>query len=179
LNAFAGSFGLDHGKLLHEKTLIEYDPRFLYEALITQAIEEISANTERCVVFTRRGSAIQRVAEGVENCEVVILATPGAQNAASVPFNDITRIIHATGKAMESELETWILFDNLSDLVFSTSFEQAYVFARHATDVIASKNGSALFMLNKTAHNQETKSAFESLFSTIVEIAEGTKLVKR
>jgi hypothetical protein len=179
LNAFAGSFGLDHGKLLHEKTLIEYDPRFLYEALITQAIEEISANTERCIVFTRRGSAIHRVAEGVENCEVVILATPGAQNAASVPFNDITRIIHATGKALESELETWILFDNLSDLVFSTSFEQAYVFARHATDVIASKNGSALFLLNKTAHNQETKSAFESLFSTIVEVAEGTKLIKR
>jgi hypothetical protein len=179
LNAFAGSFGLDHGKLLHEKTLIEYDPRFLYEALITQAIEEISANTERCIVFTRRGSAIHRVAEGVENCEVVILATPGAENAASVPFNDITRIIHATGKAMESELETWILFDNLSDLVFSTSFEQAYVFARHATDVIASRNGSALFLLNKTAHNQETKSAFESLFSTIVEVAEETKLVKR
>jgi hypothetical protein len=179
LNVFSGVFGLSHEKLLHEKTLIEYDPRFLYEALITQAIEEISANTERCVVFTRRGSAIHRVAASIENCEVVILATPGAQNAASVPFNDITRIIHATGKAMESELETWILFDNLSDLMFSTSFEQAYVFARHATDVIASKNGSALFLLNKTAHNQETRSAFESLFSTIVEIAEGTKLVKR
>jgi len=179
LNAFAGAFGLDHGRLLHEKTLIEYDPRFLYEALITQAIEEISANTERCVVFTRRGSAIHRVAEGVENCEVVVLATPGAQTVSSVPFNDITQIINATGKAMESELETWILFDNLSDLMFSTSFEQAYVFTRHATDVIASKNGSALFLLNKTAHNQETRSAFESLFSTIVEIAEGTKLIKR
>jgi hypothetical protein len=179
LNIFSGAFGLSHEKLLHEKILVEYDPRFLYEALATQAIEEISANTERCVVFTRRGSAIHRVAASIENCEVVILATPGAQNAASVPFNDITRIIHATGKAMESELETWILFDNLSDLMFSTSFEQAYVFARHATDVIASKNGSALFLLNKTAHNQETRSAFESLFSTIVEIAEGTKLVKR
>jgi hypothetical protein len=179
LNVFAGAFGLDHGKLLHEKTLIEYDPRFMYEALISQAIEEISANTERCVVFTRRGSAIHRMAASVENCEVVILATPGARGAASVPFNDITRIINATGKAMESELETWILFDNLSDLVFSTSFEQAYVFARHVTDIIASKNGSALFLLNKTAHNQETKSAFESLFSTIVEIDEATKLVKR
>jgi hypothetical protein len=179
LNVFAGAFDLDHGKLLHEKTLIEYDPRFMYEALISQAIEEISANTERCVVFTRRGSAIHRMAAAVENCEVVVLATPGAQNATSVPFNDITRIINATGKAMESELETWILFDNLSDLVFSTSFEQAYVFARHVTDIITSKNGSALFLLNKTAHNQETRSAFESLFSTIVEIDEATKLVKR
>jgi hypothetical protein len=53
------------------------------------------------------------------------------------------------------------------------------VFARHVTDIIASKNGSALFLLNKTAHNQETRSAFESLFSTIVEIDEATKLVKR
>jgi hypothetical protein len=178
LNVFSGAFGLSHEKLLHEKILVEYDPRFMYEALVSQAIEEISANTERCVVFTRRGSAIHRVAAAIENCEVVILATPGAQNAASVPFNDITRIINATGKAMESELETWILFDNLSDLVFSTSFEQAYVFTRHATDVISSKNGSAQFLLNKTAHNQETRSAFESLFSTIVEIAEGTKLIK-
>ena len=179
LDVFSGAFGLSHEKLLHEKILVEYDPRFLYEALVTQAIEEISANTERCVVFTRRGSAIHRVAEGVGNCEVIVLATPGAQDAASVPFNDITRIIHATGKALESELETWILFDNLSDLMFSTSFEQAYVFTRHATDVIASKNGSALFLMNKSAHSQADRAAFEGLFSKIVEIGEKLVPVKR
>lgn len=34
-------------------------------------------------------------------------------------------------------------------------------------------------MMNETTHGRETKSAFESLFSAIVEIAGGTKLVKR
>jgi len=178
LDAFSSELGLTHDGILHERILVEYDPRFPYEVHINRAIDEISANTERCALFTRKGSKISKISAGIENLESRILATPGVHEEGGVPFNDITQLINAVSKSMESELETWVLFDNISDLILSAGFDQAYVFARHVTDVIASKNGSSIFLMNKAAHNPETKAAFEGLFSTIIEMREKPKLVK-
>jgi len=179
LDAFSSSFGLSHESLLYERVLVEYDPRFSYEYFVGQLLSEVSANTERCVVFTRSGGVIQRMALGLENVECRILATPGVEEENSVPFNDITRLIHAVSTALDSEIETWILFDNLSDLILPVGVEQAYVFARHATDLIGARNGSAVFLMNKSAHSAADRAAFEGLFSKIMEIGEKVILVKR
>jgi len=179
LDAFSANFSLSHEDLLHERVLVECDPRFSYEYYIGRLLSEVSANTERCVLFTRSGGVIQRMAAGLENVECRILATPGVEEENSVPFNDITRLIHAVSTALDSEMETWILFDNLSDLIIPVGVEQAYVFARHATDLIGARNGSAVFLMNKSAHGQSDRAAFEGLFSKIMEIGEEVILVKR
>jgi hypothetical protein len=179
LNAFSSVLGLSHERLLHERILIEFDPRFSFEYYIGQLLYEVCANTERCVVFTRGGSAILHAASDLENVECRILATPGVQDEDSVPFNDVTRLIYAVDKALESEMETWVLFDNLSDLILPVGLEQAYVFARHSTDLISSKKATAVFLMNKAAHSQSDRAAFEGLFSTIVELGEKVNLVKR
>jgi hypothetical protein len=179
LDGFSSLFGLSHGRMAHERILVEYDPRYAFEYYVGRLLDEISANTERSVVFTRGGSRTHRMATGIENAECRVLATPGLHDKGSLPFNDVTMLIDAVGKAMESEMETWVVFDNLSDLILPVGLEQAYVFARHATDLIGSKNGSAAFLLNRSAHSQADRAAFEGLFSTIVEIGEKVTLVKR
>jgi len=179
LDAFSSLFGLGHRRIIHERILVEYDPRFAFEYYAGRLLDEVSANTERSVVFTRGGSRTYRMATEVENVECRVLATPSRHDRDSIPFNDVTMLIDAIGKAMESEMQTWIVFDNLSDLILPVGLEQAYVFARHATDLIESRNGSAVFFLNKSAHSQSDRAAFEGLFSTIVEIGEKVTLVKR
>jgi hypothetical protein len=178
LECFSSIFQLTHERLLHDRILVEYDPRVAFEAPVEQGIREISANTERCVIFTRKAGKILTMIKELENVETRVLVTPGVQEEGSVPFNDVTRLLQAVNEALESEFETWILFDNISDLLISAGFDQSYTFVRRATDIVASKNGSIMFLLNKGAHTPETRAAFEGLFSTIIEIGDKSKLIK-
>jgi len=177
LNAFSEDFGLTHDRLIRRKILFEYNPKYLYEPYVAKAVREIYANTERCVLLLRPASGILSKIPAVENVKLIPVVTMGAKPGESVSFDDVTQMINAINRSLDSEMHTWIILD-VSDMILSTSMEQAYAFARHAIELVSAKDGSAIFMLNEPAHDLSVKTAFEGLFSTILEVAEKPRLLK-
>jgi len=149
----------------------------MYESYVAKAVREIYANTERCVLLLRPASGIITQIPTLENVKLIPVVSMGAKPGESVSFNDVTQMINAINKSLDSEMHTWVILD-ISDMILSTSMEQAYAFARHAIELISSKEGSAIFLLNEPAHDRGVKTAFEGLFSTILEVAEKPGLVK-
>lgn len=177
LNAFSSTFGLSHDRLAHNITLFEYDPRYPYERYVELAMREAVANTERCTVFTRIGSKVLDMAEGLGDVELKIMATIGTLESG-IPFNDTSRLLDIIGRELESELETWVLFDNVSDLVLAVGFEEAYFFIRRVIDVAVPKRASLILLMNKGAHEREIVQTFEGLSTRIIEVVERPRLVK-
>jgi hypothetical protein len=177
LNAFSEDFGLTHDRLIRRKILFEYNPKYLYEPYVAKAVREIYANTERCILLLRPASGILPQIPAVENVKLIPVVTMGAKPGESVSFDDVTQMINAINRSLDSEMHTWIILD-VSDMILSTSMEQAYAFARHAIELVSAKDGSAIFMLNEPAHDLSVKTAFEGLFSTILEVAEKPRLLK-
>ncbi|MEM3388548.1 MAG: hypothetical protein QXI42_11355 [Thermoproteota archaeon] len=177
LNAFSGAFGLTHDKLLRKKILFEYNPKYLYEPYVAKAVREIYANTERCVMLLRPASGVLSQIPTLENVKLIPVVTMGAKPGESVSFDDVTQMINAINRSLDSEMHTWIILD-ISDMILSTSMEQAYAFARHAIELVTAKNASAIFMLNEPAHDLSVKTAFEGLFSTILQVDDKPRLLK-
>ncbi|MBO3842558.1 MAG: hypothetical protein FGF48_09130, partial [Candidatus Brockarchaeota archaeon] len=177
LNAFSEAFGLTHDKLIRKKILLEYNPKYLYEPYVAKAVREIYANTERCVMLLRPASGVLSQIPALENVKIIPVVTMGAKPGESVSFDDVTQMINAINRSLDSEMHTWIILD-ISDMILSTSMEQAYAFARHAIELVSAKNASAIFMLNEPAHDLSVKTAFEGLFSTILQVAEKPRLIK-
>ncbi|MEM2089298.1 MAG: hypothetical protein QXF52_11655, partial [Thermoproteota archaeon] len=142
LNAFSGAFGLTHDKLLRKKILFEYNPKYLYEPYVAKAVREIYANTERCVMLLRPASGVLSQIPTLENVKLIPVVTMGAKPGESVSFDDVTQMINAINRSLDSEMHTWIILD-ISDMILSTSMEQAYAFARHAIELVTAKNASA------------------------------------
>ncbi|MBO3832655.1 MAG: hypothetical protein FGF51_04625, partial [Candidatus Brockarchaeota archaeon] len=177
LNAFSEAFGLTHDKLIRKKILLEYNPKYLYEPYVAKAVREIYANTERCVMLLRPASGVLSQIPALETVKIIPVVTMGAKPGESVSFDDVTQMINAINRSLDSEMHTWIILD-ISDMILSTSMEQAYAFARHAIELVSAKNASAIFMLNEPAHDLSVKTAFEGLFSTILQVAEKPRLIK-
>ncbi|MBO3841440.1 MAG: hypothetical protein FGF48_03365, partial [Candidatus Brockarchaeota archaeon] len=111
LNAFSEAFGLTHDRLLRKKILLEYNPKYLYEPYVAKAVREIYANTERCVMLLRPASGILSQIPALENVKIIPVVTMGAKPGESVSFDDVTQMINAINRSLDSEMHTWIILD--------------------------------------------------------------------
>jgi len=177
LEAFSSPLGLSHDALVRNIVTLEYDPRYPYEHYVSSAMREVLANTERCVLFTRLGSRVLEVAKDLGDVELKVMTTIGTIEEG-IPFNDTSKLLDIVGRELESELATWIVFDNISDLVLAVGFDEAYVFARRVIDLVSSKGASLLLLMNKGAHSTEVMRTFEGLSTRIVEAAERLRLIR-
>jgi len=57
--------------------------------------------------------------------------------------------------------------------VLSTGFEKTYNFIRYLWEVIGSKKTTALFLLNKEAHDSKSVSLLKGLFSNQISFGKG------
>jgi hypothetical protein len=63
----------------------------------------------------------------------------------------------------------FILFDSLSDMVLWLDFSVTYKLIRKCMSTLRRrKNTSSLFLINKSSHNSEIISAFETLFDVVI-----------
>jgi hypothetical protein len=177
LEAFSSPLGLSHDALVRNIVTLEYDPRYPYEHYVSSAMREVLANTERCILFTRLGSRVLEVAKDLGDVELKVMTTIGTIEEG-IPFNDTSKLLDIVGRELESELATWIVFDNISDLVLAVGFDEAYVFARRVIDLVSSKGASLLLLMNKGAHSTEVMRTFEGLSTRIVEAAERLRLIR-
>ncbi|MGQ9596584.1 MAG: hypothetical protein ACUVQY_08335 [Thermoproteota archaeon] len=177
LEAFSSLMGSNHKELMHNIVVFEYDPRYPYESHMKTAMREFLANSERCILFTRLGSKLLEIAKDMGDVELKVMTTISTVEEG-IPFNDISRLLDIIGRELESELSTWIIFYNISDLIFSIGFDKTYVFVRYLIDVVTSKGASLLILINKGAHRSEIVRTLEGLSTKIIEVLEKPKIVR-
>jgi hypothetical protein len=171
--AFSKTLGLNHRQMAGRKILLEFDPASHYEKAIQDFATEALANAEPVVVFTRRGSAIHSSLGGQKAvkffCLTQQVSVPRkfSENEILLPSSDTSLMLDVLDKALKVSPQSVInvVFDSLSDLVLSIGFEKTHYFMRYAAEMLASPKVTALFLLNRAAHDPEVASSLRGLFS--------------
>jgi len=88
-----------------------------------------------------------------------------------IPLNE-NKILYTIANVQQELKENqplFILFDSLSDLVLWLDFTVTYKLIRKCMSTLRRrKNTSSLFLINKTSHNSEIISSFETLFDVVI-----------
>lgn len=147
---FSKQLGLEHGDLCGRRFLLEFDPSAPYERLIRDFALEYVAHNGTVTILTRRGSTVWEALEDIEEVELVDV-TP-----------DLT-LSHFSEKSREKSLS--LVYDSLTDLVFSAGAEATYKFAQNATQLLAGPQITTVFLFNSGAHDQKDANSLRGLFS--------------
>jgi len=161
---FSKQLGLEHGDLSGRRFLLEFDPSAPYERLIRDFALECVAHNETVTVLTRRGSTVREALEDIEKVELVDV-TP-----------DLT-LSHFLEKSREKSLS--LVYDSLTDLIFSAGAEATYKFAQNATQLLAGQQVTAVFLFNPGAHDRKDANSLRGLFSNQIAYGkEGTTNIR-
>ncbi|MEM0385119.1 MAG: hypothetical protein QXJ62_05295 [Nitrososphaeria archaeon] len=171
IEVFSKSIGVTHEVFRVSNFLLEFSSED-YLSKIIDFVKECLCGGENVFVFTHKGSVIENALNGFENLKFVFLSTTHSkvvhmnERISFVPAGDISsilgffNIICRTGGG--------IVFDNVSDIIILTSFEQAYKMVRHALDLLSNSGSHCLFLINRNVHDKNILSAFESLFRYVL-----------
>ncbi|MDA4118258.1 MAG: DUF835 domain-containing protein [Thaumarchaeota archaeon] len=165
--------GIDASTLLGRNVLLEVDPAARYEKVIKAfALEWIS---EEYVIFTftSKGSPVYVALSDVLGSrfytlsEKVSYPRPGStQYEVLVPRNDHSILLNVLDKTLKTNpnLKMAVVFDSVSDVILSSSFESAYKFLKQANELVGSSGKTAIFLITKAAHSERESNIVRSLF---------------
>lgn len=185
--AFSKTLKLDHKQMIGRKVLFEFDPASDYEKSIMDFVAEATANAEQIFVFTRRGSAMYSVLREYKNIKFFYLtqqlSVPKeiSESELLLPSMDTSLILGILDKTLRAYPYSVVnvVFDNLSDLILSVGFDKTYSFTKYALEVLAPPKTTALFLINKTAHDLQVTSNIRSLFSDQISYGkDGMQIIK-
>jgi len=171
LDVFSRKIGINHNILRMSNVLIEFDSEN-YLPKVNDFVRECLSNNESVYIFTRRGSAMEARFKEYDGVKFFFLSPTSSkvvklnEKMYMVPVNDISSILGVFNTLCKGV--SGIVFDNLSDIILLTSFEQAYKMVRHALDIFSGTGSHSLFLINKNVHGTEVLSAFESLFKYVI-----------
>ncbi len=175
-DAFSKRIDMPHQKLLGRKFLLEFDPTSNYEMIVVDFAKEAMANLEPTFVFTPSTSAIYAsLAEQHSIKFFLMLASAStkeaiSENEISLPANNTALMLDSFNKVLEvhTEENVVLIFDNLSRLIELVGFDQAYKFLLYMADMLSSERTTALFLLNKNAHEPQVVSRIRGLFHNLL-----------
>jgi len=73
----------------------------------------------------------------------------------------------------------FLVFDNLSGLIELVGFDKAYKFLLYVIDILPQTKATAIFLLNKSAHEPQVVSRIRGLFHNLLTYEkDGLKIVK-
>ena len=186
-DAFSKRIGMSHEKLLGRKFLLEFDPTSNYERIVEDFAREALANLEPIYIFTPSISAIraslaeQRAAKFFLMSVSTSIPESISENEIVLPANNTALVLDSINKILETYTEenVFLVFDNLSRLIELVGFDKAYKFLLYMTDMLSSKKTTALFLLNKSAHEPQVVSRIKGLFHNLLTYdKDGIKIVK-
>jgi len=175
-DAFSKRIGMSHEKLLGRKFLLEFDPTSNYERIVEDFAREALANLEPIYIFTPSISAIraslaeQRAAKFFLMSVSTSIPESISENEIVLPANNTALVLDSINKILETYTEenVFLVFDNLSRLIELVGFDKAYKFLLYMTDMLSSKKTTALFLLNKSAHEPQVVSRIKGLFHNLL-----------
>jgi hypothetical protein len=185
--AFTKNLGLGREEIFGRKILFDYDPVSEYENAVKDFCIQGLANRGLVMVFTRKGSPIYNAL--YERAAIkfycltsqVSVPTEAARNEIWLPANDVSLMLDALNKTILSNprASIWVVYDNLTELIFATGFEKTYGFLRYATEILSLDRVAALFLLNSKAHDEKISISIKGLFRNHVSFGmEGLRLVR-
>lgn len=171
--AFSESLGLRHQQLVGRKILLEFDATTNYEEAVKEFLQECQTHDRLPIIFTRKGSVIYSATVNEKNVHFVLLTsnvsipTQGASKSETLlPAEDISLMLNALNKMLKDKTRNMCLvYDNLSDLIFSVGFEKTYAFTKYVIEMLAGSETIALFLINPQAHDSKIVSSIRGLFT--------------
>jgi hypothetical protein len=186
-NVFSKTLGLTHQQMAGRNILLDFDPASNYEEAIRNFATEALAHAEPTVIFTRMNSAThstlreQKAVKFFCLTQQVSVPKEFSENEMLLPANDSSLMLDVLDKTLKAHPEGNInvVFDSLSDLIMSISFEKTYRFIKYVIDLLASTGATVLFLLNQTAHDSKVEAGIRHLFSNQISFRkERMQLVK-
>ncbi len=168
---FSKNVGITHDVFRVSNFLLEFSSES-YLSRVLDFVKECLCNGEPVYVFTRKGSVVENLLSEFESIKFVYLSTTYSkvsrlsESISFVPANDISSILGFFNTICRTG--GGIVFDNISDIIILTSFEQAYKMVRHALDILSGSFSNCLFLINRNIHGNNILSAFESLFKYVL-----------
>ena len=99
-----------------------------------------------------------------------------------MPQNDQAILLDIIQKTIASDLEAKIglIYDNISDLILSSSLENAYKFLKQANEIIDIKRVASIFLFTAVAHDEKTSNLIKTLFTShIVMSSAGPRIARQ
>jgi len=186
-NAFSKLLGISHKKLVGRKFLLEFDPSSNEGEVIDSLTKESIANIEPIFIFTLKTSPLHSRLRKHHAVKFFLLSSSisipksTSENEILLPAKNTALILDSLSKVLEQYTHTNIVlvFDKLSELINLVGFDKAYKFLLYVLEMLTQTKATALFLLNKSAHQAEVVSLIRGLFrNQLIYDKDGLKIVK-
>lgn len=171
---FTGRMQMPDTFLAGRNFLVEIDPSTPYEEIVKEFVLENISTKSIVFAFTTKGSPVYRaLSEGTDvkfymmSADVSYPKPTGMPNEVLVPQNDVAVILHLISQTMGSTEGSGValVFDNVSDLILSSGFENSYKFLKQANQVLSEPRVTSIFLMTKNAHEEREVLLVKSLFA--------------
>jgi hypothetical protein len=137
---------------------------------------EAMANLEPIFIFTSSTSAIYGSLAEQHSIKffLMLVSVPTkesiSENEIVLPAKNTALILDSLNKILGTHTEEnmFLVFDNLSELIELVGFDKTYKFLLYMADMLSSKRTTALFLLNKSAHEPKVVSRIRGLFHNLL-----------
>jgi len=171
-NAFSRLLNISHEKLVGRKILLEFDPTSEYEKIIDSLAKEAIANVYPVFVLTSPSSIIHAslAKQPAVNFFLLSTSTPTleskAENEVILPAKNMALLTDTLNKVLDEYARTnvFMVFDKLSKLINLVGFDKTYKFLLDVVEMLHQTKMTALFLLNKSAHEPQVVSRIRGLF---------------
>jgi len=171
---FSSELKIDPQTLIGRTFLFLTDPSTPYEKVVDDLAVELLSNKCYAFVFTSKRSPIQTSLAKVKGVRYYILTSTvsyprgtDVQDEILVPQNDNAILLDIIQKTILSDPEAklGIIYDNISDMILSSSVESSYKFLKQANEIIDPKRVMAMFLFTPGAHDDRTVNLIKALFA--------------
>jgi hypothetical protein len=173
-DAFSKQFGITHQQMKGKKMLFEMDPKSDYNKDLLSFGSEARNNDEILYILTNKNSPLHLrgliAFSGDHNVKFLLLtsetSSPRQINETLLPANNLSVLFDSFSGIQKAKTKKNInvLFDNLSDLIFTCGFERTQEFMHRFLKTISSHKVTALFAFNSTAHSNKISSSIRDMF---------------
>jgi len=145
---FSKALGFKHNKLAGHNILLEFDPTTAYEGFIRDFVLECRAHEDVLLIISPKSSIIYNTLKEEAGLEFI-------------SFNEkILSPIFA--KYRNNSLA--IVYDNVTELIISMGFQQAYNLIRKLFELLYNYKSTSLFLFNPNAHPPNETNSIRNLF---------------
>jgi hypothetical protein len=171
---FSNSLKIDPQTLIGRTFLFLTDPSTAYEKVVDDLAVELLSNKCYAFVFTSKRSPIQASLSKIKGVRYYILTSSVSYPRGTdvpdeilVPQNDQAILLDIIQKTILSDPEAklGIIYDNISDMILSSSVESSYKFLKQANEIIDPKRVMAMFLFTPGAHDDRTVNLVKALFA--------------
>ncbi|MHB1867416.1 MAG: hypothetical protein ACYCPP_00545 [Nitrososphaerales archaeon] len=183
------SLGIQSSTLVGRIFLFELDPSYNYEQVVDNFALELLSNKALVFAFTSKRSPVYNSLSKIKGVRFYILSSAVSYPKASdvpeeilVPLNDQAILLDIINKTIASDPDTKIglIYDNISDLILSSSLESAYKFLKQANEIIDVNRVASMFLFTASAHDERTTNLVKTLFTNhILMTSAGPKMARQ